>query len=78
MNFRRINAEIITISFDETTTRSDVEQLWAVIAGSRAPFTVTELDADAMPKSLPVGLVRSSVFRDRVVRPPQQSRTTRV
>ena len=54
-NFRKVNAEIISLSFDETTTRADVEKVWHIFNNADAPFTLTEIDAGfvcAMPENL--------------------------
>ena len=61
MNLRDIDARTVGISLDETTTRADVEALWAVFAGGRAlpDFDATDArSADA----LPAGLLRESSF----------------
>ena len=61
MNFRRIDAESLGVSLDETTTRADVAAIWRIVADADVPFTVDELDA-ATPDALPAGLRRTSPF----------------
>ncbi len=48
MNLRHIDAERLGITLDETTTREDVEALWAVFAGDRAlpSFAAIEAQVD--------------------------------
>ena len=62
LNFRRVNAEIIALSLDETTTRTDVERLWHVFNNADAPFTVADIDSAAMPDTFPAGLARKSAY----------------
>ncbi len=55
INFRRVDAETLGISLDETTTRADVERVWRIFAGNDVEFSVAALDpatADALPAAL--------------------------
>ena len=61
VNLRRIDADTLGVSLDETTTRADVALLWRVVAGSDAPFTVDALDA-TVDDALPARLVRTSAY----------------
>ena len=61
VNFRRIDAATIGIALDETTTRDDVERIFAVFHGGAAPVTVAALDAE-VADALPPALVRTSPF----------------
>ena len=62
LNFRKVNAEIIALSLDETTTRSDVEKLWHVFNNAAVPFTVTDLDTTLLPDTYPAGLARKTAY----------------
>ena len=63
----RINLRVrgngsLCISLDETTTRADIETLWAVFAGEGATLpSIDALDASA-PDLIPAGLRRTSDF----------------
>ena len=60
INLLIVDLTHIGVSIDETTTRSDVEVLWAVISRvKRINFTVPELDRDAH-EGIPIRLRRSS------------------
>jgi glycine dehydrogenase len=60
VNFRELGQASLGLSLDETTTRSDVEQVWAIFAGAAVPFSVADLEATPAP--LADGLVRISSF----------------
>ncbi|MEP6702582.1 MAG: aminomethyl-transferring glycine dehydrogenase, partial [Betaproteobacteria bacterium] len=64
-NFRRLvdeaGDEMIGIALDETTTRDDVAMIWHCVHGTDAPFTVDDIDADAVD-AIPPQLVRTSNF----------------
>jgi glycine dehydrogenase len=62
LNFRKVTAEIISLSFDETTTRADVEKLWHVFNNADAPFTVADIEAAGLPDAFPAGLARKSPY----------------
>jgi glycine dehydrogenase len=60
-NLRRIDAATAGISVDETTTEREIETLWAVLAGDRAPFRYAQVDA-AASDAIPPGLRRTDAF----------------
>jgi len=64
VNLRRVDADTVGVSTDETTTRSDLETVWAafceVRGGCEVP-DVTDLD-EGPPEPLPDGLLRRSDF----------------
>ena len=60
-NLRRIDANRLGISLDETTTREAVEMLWQVFAGAAVKFTASDLDAGA-PDAIPADLARASGY----------------
>src|SRR5205814_8124571 len=60
-NFRRIDANRLGLSLDETTTREAVEVVWQVFAGKAVAFTTNDLDAQATD-AIPSGLARTSAF----------------
>lgn len=63
-NLRRVDQETIGVSFDETSTRKDVENLWmAFNAGATTPMTLNfdAIEADA-PSALPESLMRTSEY----------------
>jgi glycine dehydrogenase len=61
VNFFYPDAETISISFNETTSIGDINQIIAIFAAAtgKEPFTVTELSSDAM---VPANLERKSAF----------------
>ncbi len=61
VNFFYPDAETISISFNETTSVGDINQIIAIFAAAtgKETFTITELTADTM---VPVNLVRKSAF----------------
>lgn len=61
VNFFYPDAETISISFNETTSIQDINQIIAIFAAAtgKEPFTITELTADTM---VPANLVRKSAF----------------
>ncbi len=61
VNFRRIDAATLGISLDETTTRQDVERIWAIFNDASATFGVDDFDAGATDEFAP-GLARTSPF----------------
>jgi glycine dehydrogenase len=61
MNLREIDTGTVGISLDETTTRAEVEALWAVFAASAAAPNFEAVEADAR-EALPAGQVRTSAF----------------
>ena len=67
MNFRRLDAQTIGISLDETTGEKDVLEILAVFHGGKAPDqTVSELAAKASP-DYPTSLTRTSPFLKHAV-----------
>ncbi len=61
MNFRRVDAGRIGLSLDETTTRADLEAIWAAFAGKAAGLAAADLDA-AAPEAIPDALRRASAY----------------
>ncbi len=61
VNFRRIDAATLGLAFDETTTREDVDRLFAIFAGKAPPVGVAAL-ADNVSDALPPSLARTSAF----------------
>jgi glycine dehydrogenase len=62
INLRQIDAETVGISFDETTTREEVEALWAVFAGAHQAIpSFAACEAGAVDR-IPAALVRNSGF----------------
>jgi glycine dehydrogenase len=61
VNFFYPDAETVSISFNETTSIGDINQIIAIFAAAtgKEPFTVTELSSDAM---VPANLERKSAF----------------
>ena len=66
INLREVDAERLGLSFDETTTQADIEQLWALFAdGKPAPdFTALAAGADS---SLPAAQLRQSAILEHPV-----------
>ncbi|KAI5914078.1 aminomethyl-transferring glycine dehydrogenase [Thauera sp. 2A1] len=61
MNLREIDGRTVGISLDETTTRADVEALWAVFAnGAETP--AFDLVDGLAPEALPQSLLRTSGY----------------
>ncbi|HVL77535.1 MAG TPA: aminomethyl-transferring glycine dehydrogenase, partial [Noviherbaspirillum sp.] len=61
MNLREIDGENVGISLDETTTRADIEALWAVLGGSQALPAFDACEA-AAGTHIPAALVRTSAY----------------
>ena len=62
INFRRIDARTIGLSFDETTTAADVQRVLQAFAGDdQQPMNVAHLDA-GVDDALPAALARRSPF----------------
>ncbi|KAF2304345.1 hypothetical protein GH714_030299 [Hevea brasiliensis] len=62
INLRVIDANTITVSFDETTTLEDVDKLFKVFAsGKSVPFTAASL-ASEVQNAIPSELTRESPF----------------
>jgi glycine dehydrogenase len=60
-NFRKVAADVIGLSFDETTTRADVELVWEAFAGKKSGLSIDALDA-AVQEVVPANLKRTSPF----------------
>ncbi|MCB1914876.1 MAG: aminomethyl-transferring glycine dehydrogenase [Rhodocyclaceae bacterium] len=61
INLREIDATTVGISLDETTTRADIEALWALFADGATLPSFDEVDKLA-PEALPAEQLRSSAF----------------
>ncbi|KAM7277338.1 hypothetical protein ACFE04_019204 [Oxalis oulophora] len=62
MNLRVVDANTITVAFDETTTLEDVDKLLKVFAGGKAvPFTAESI-ASEVETQIPAGLARESPY----------------
>jgi glycine dehydrogenase len=65
MNLRRASATSVGISLDETTTRADVEAIWAAFAAAgsgAAPRDIWARSEKGVISLIPAGLQRSSTF----------------
>ena len=63
VNLRKVDGDRVGISLDETTSPSDVVQLWEIIAGKSVAFTVEQIDNELnSTSSIPKELQRSSAF----------------
>jgi len=62
-NLRMVNSTTLTVSFDETSTRQDVENLWHAFSSTDKNITLG-FDAidQASPDSIPQNLLRTSEF----------------
>jgi len=61
-NLRRIDAAHVGVSFDETTTRDDVGQLWAIFAPEGAAMPDFQALEETIDDALPASLERTSTF----------------
>jgi glycine dehydrogenase len=61
-NLRRLSAQHIGISLDETTTRDDIAALWSWFATSGQPLPKIEDYANGIAPRLPEALLRTSPF----------------
>jgi len=61
MNFRRIDARTIGLSFDETSTAAGVQRVLQAFAGDDQPMNVGHLDA-GVDDALPAAVARASPF----------------
>ncbi|WP_136417395.1 aminomethyl-transferring glycine dehydrogenase [Herbaspirillum sp. ST 5-3] len=61
INLRAVDGETVGVSLDETTTREDVETLWAVFSGNKAIPSFTACEADAADR-IPESLIRTSAY----------------
>jgi glycine dehydrogenase len=46
LNFRLLDTNSLSLACDETTTPEDIEKVWAVFAGGKAPFTAKQVFAE--------------------------------
>ncbi len=60
LNLREIDGRTLGLSLDETTTRVDIETIWAVFLGHPARFRAAELEATG--EAIPAGLARQSPY----------------
>ncbi|MBY0574415.1 MAG: aminomethyl-transferring glycine dehydrogenase [Undibacterium sp.] len=58
-NLRQINATQVGVSFDETTTRADVDTLWAIFTQASLDFSVIEASVN---EAYPSSLTRTTTF----------------
>ncbi len=61
VNFRRVDAGRLGISFNGTTTREDVENIWRIFSGGAVTSTVDEIDRDT-PSAIPASLARTTPY----------------
>ncbi|HVE50499.1 MAG TPA: aminomethyl-transferring glycine dehydrogenase [Casimicrobiaceae bacterium] len=61
MNFRRVDAATIGLSFDETTTSGDVQRVLQAFAGDDQAMNVAHLDA-GVDDAFPTELARTSAY----------------
>lgn len=63
-NLRRIDAQTLGVSFDETSTREDVENLWKAFSVAASKPLTAGFDAieSAVEDAIPAGLVRTSEY----------------
>jgi glycine dehydrogenase len=61
VNLRTVDGDTIGISLDETTTREDVETLWAVFADSKAVPEFVSCEAEVSER-IPATLMRTSEY----------------
>jgi glycine dehydrogenase len=61
INLREIDDTHVGISIDETTTREDVEALWAIFAGGKALPSFVACEEAAVDR-IPASLVRTSAY----------------
>ena len=65
LNLRPVGDDKLGISFDETTTRADIETLWRVLANDDHELSVDDLDAEVTGSGvagIPNALARTSEF----------------
>ena len=66
INLREVDAERIGLSFDETTTQADIEQLWSLFANDKSLPDFQAL-ANAADSGLPVAQLRQSAILEHPV-----------
>lgn len=62
INIRRVDADTVAVSFDETSDRGTVEALWRAFEVDRPTLTIARLDAAVDGDQLPPSLARRSPF----------------
>ena len=65
LNLRQLSDALVSASFDETTTRADLQALLEVVAGGPLPFALSEVLSDAA--ELPADIARTSAFLQQPV-----------
>lgn len=60
-NLRQISATQVGVSFDETTTRADVEALWKLFITTVAPIDFTSIEAN-VADAFPAALARTTTY----------------
>lgn len=76
MNFRKVDANTLGISLNETTTLEDVEHIWAAFnSGKAAGFTALSVDEALADIAVPANLVRTSVYMTHPVFNSHRSET---
>ncbi|MBD9399333.1 aminomethyl-transferring glycine dehydrogenase [Pseudomonas sp. PDM11] len=66
INLREVDAERLGLSFDETTTQADIEQLWSLFADGKPAPDFAALAAEA-GSSLPAAQLRQSAILEHPV-----------
>lgn len=61
INLRNISKTSVGVSFDETTSRSDLINLWAVFGASQSQFEIDVIDT-SLSSSIPSNLLRQDPF----------------
>jgi glycine dehydrogenase len=61
VNFRRVDAGRLGISFNGTVTREDVEGIWRIFAGNPVAFSVADLDREDL-SAIPQALARTTPY----------------
>jgi glycine dehydrogenase len=61
INLRKVDANNIAISFDETTTPPDVEILWSVLSNGKSTLSFVDVEAKVVD-ALPTELQRTSAY----------------
>ncbi len=66
VNFRRVDDRRLGISLDETTTRADVDSIFAIFAGTAPAFTTLDLDRDGVDP-IPAPLARTTPYLEHPI-----------
>jgi glycine dehydrogenase len=75
INIRRVDADHVSVSTDETTTRENLTALWAAFGGAGGEVDVDQLDADSNDL-LPAALHRESSYLSHPVFNTHHSETS--